>query len=460
MKQARVKPLFKKGSPLQVGNYRPVSILSVVSKILEKSIYCQLKEFLQYNNMLYEFQSGFRSKFPTDTCLIHLLDQIRDNNSKGLYTGMIMLDLQKAFDTVDHQILCSKLDIMGIDSTWFKSYLTGRSQVVGCGGVLSKLEGISCGVPQGSILGPLLFLCYVNNMSTSIDDDCKLILYADDSAILYTHRDTKVISSKLGKVLENCSDWLIDNKLSLHLGKTECILFGPSRKLKSEGQFEVKCHNHVIKASDHVKYLGVTIDKYLRCDLIVNEIIKKVNARLKFLYRNGAWLNNRSRSTLASALIQCYFDYCSSAWYESLSKSFKKKLQILQNKTIRFVQNLGPRASIDCKVFESVNTLCVADRVRQLRLNHVFNIVHGLAPNYLCENFNQNNNNTRGASNLNFNVPRVGAYNSSNFYYHAILDWNALPLEAKSTTNKSGFKFLVKSHLSQEAIRRENSDFS
>ena len=122
------------------------------------------------------------------------------------------------------------------------------------------------------------------------------------------------------------------------------ILFGPSRKLKSESQFEVKCHNHVIKASDHVKYLGVTIDKYLRCDLIVNEIIKKVNARLKFLYRNGAWLNNRSRSTLASALIQCYFDYCSSAWYESLSKSFKKKLQILQNKTIRFVQNLGSKS--------------------------------------------------------------------------------------------------------------------
>ena len=142
-------------------------------------------------------------------------------------------------------------------------------------------------------------------MSTSIDDDCKLIFYADDSAIIYTHRDTKVISAKLDKVLENCFDWLVDNKLSLHLGKNECDLFGPSRKFKSGGQFEVKCHNHVIKASDHVKYLGVTIDKYLRCDLIVNEIIKIVNARLKFLYRNGASLNNRSRSTLASALIQC-----------------------------------------------------------------------------------------------------------------------------------------------------------
>ena len=125
MKQARVKPFFKKGSPLQVGNYRPVSILSIVSKILEKSIYCQLKEFLQINHMLYEFQSGFRSKFSTDTCLIHLLDQITawDNNSKGLFTGMIMLDLQKAFDTVDHEMLCSELDIMGIDSLWSKSYL-------------------------------------------------------------------------------------------------------------------------------------------------------------------------------------------------------------------------------------------------------------------------------------------------------------------------------------------------
>ena len=194
-----------------------------------------------------------------------------------------------------------------------------------------------------------------------------------------------------------------------------------------------------------------------------NHICVQVSSR--FVNKDGCsclidWTFSTSLQLLNRFCWTWHEAYCSSAWYESLSKSFKKKLQILQNKTIRFVQNLGPRASIDCKVFESVNTLCVADRVRQLRLNHVFNIVHGLAPNYLCEHFNQNNNNTRGASNLNFNVPRVGAYNSSNFYYHAILDWNALPLEAKSTTNKSGFKFLVKSHLSQEAIRRENSDFS
>ena len=102
MKMARIKPLYKKNSPLDVGNYRPVSILSIVSKILERSVHTQLSEFLCENNLLFEFQSGFRDRYSTDTCLIHLLDYIRDNNAKGLYTGMVMLDLQKAFDTVDH----------------------------------------------------------------------------------------------------------------------------------------------------------------------------------------------------------------------------------------------------------------------------------------------------------------------------------------------------------------------
>ena len=115
-------------------------------------------------------------------------------------------------------------------------------------------------MPQGSILGPLLFLIYVNDMSTSIDKNCKLILYADDSAIFFAHKDPHLISEKLGSVLNQCSTWLIDNKLSLHLGKTECILFGPKRKLKYFQNFTICCNNHVINATEHVKYLGVYID--------------------------------------------------------------------------------------------------------------------------------------------------------------------------------------------------------
>ena len=135
-------------------------------------------------------QSGFRNSYSTDTCLIHLMDHIRNNSAKGLYTGMIMIDLQKAFDTVDHQLLCKKLEIMGVTNTeWFMSYLTGRQQTVSVNNVFSDFNIVNCGVPQGSILGPLLFLCYVNDMTISISSECKLILYADDSAILlFTQR--------------------------------------------------------------------------------------------------------------------------------------------------------------------------------------------------------------------------------------------------------------------------------
>ena len=288
MKYARVKPLFKKNNHLEVGNYRPVSILSIVYKILERSVYKQLVELLQENKMLYHLQSGFRQKYSTDTCLIYLLDYLRTNNAKGLYTWMIMLDLQKAFDTVDHNILCSKLKVMGAQSVdWFESYLTGRVQFASVNSTFSEPMNVSCGVPQGSILEPLFFFTYVNDMSISIDGDCKLILYADDSAILYTHIYTNIISSKLGNVLEKCSDWLTDNKLSLHLGKTKCMLFGPKRKIRQIKNFYVKCYEHVITSTEVVKYIGVHIDKYLNFENIVSNIVSKVNGRHQFVYRNA-----------------------------------------------------------------------------------------------------------------------------------------------------------------------------
>ena len=452
MKQARVKPLFKKNSPLDVGNYRPVSILSIVSKVLERSVYNQLYGFLQTNGLLYELQSGFRSKYSTDSCLIHLLDFIRGNNDKGLYTGMIMLDLQKAFDTVDHTILCDKLEGIGVLSVnWFKSYLSDRIQYVSLKGQVSDPCNVSCGVPQGSILGPLLFLLYVNDMSTSIDEDCKLLLYADDSAILFVHKDVDFISVKLGKVLEKCSDWLIDNRLSLHLGKTECMLFGPPRKLATVTDFHIRCYDTVIKSTEVVKYLGVQIDRYLKFDYVVNSIVNKVNARLKFMYRNAKCLDFQSRLTICTALIQCHFDYASSAWFSSIGKTQIKRLQVAQNKMIRFILDLGPRVTISEEYLEKVKMLRIADRVTQLRLNHVFNIVNGSAPSYLTQNFVFNEGRTRGANSRNFVIPGHNQCSKNSFTYCAIKDWNKLPTNIKSCNIKATFKPLVKNFLKGEA---------
>ena len=249
------------------------------SKILEKTaVYIQLESYLVENNIIYEYQSGFRSSFSTDTCLIHLLDHIKMENAKGLYTGIILLVLQKAFDTVDHKFLCIKLKLMGIASTkWFESYLSNRSQLVNVGKINSDTANVTCGVSQRSILGPLLFLCYVNDMVTSIDPDCKLLLYADDSTILFSLTDPDQTAIKLGKVLESCSEWLIDNKLSLHLGKTEGILFGSKMKLRKVKDFQIVCNNHKIDTTTSVKYPGLNVDNLLSGEIVVNNIISKVN---------------------------------------------------------------------------------------------------------------------------------------------------------------------------------------
>jgi hypothetical protein len=152
-------------------------------EILGKCVHVQLIEFLSHSH-LYTYQLGFRNKFSTDTCLIHMLDFIRSNNCKGLFTGMVKLDLQKAFNTVDHTIICDEWNVLRALSTeWLKSYLSYRQQQVHINNISSKFNSINCSVSQGAILGPLLFLTYINDISVSVDGNCKLILFDDDSAI-------------------------------------------------------------------------------------------------------------------------------------------------------------------------------------------------------------------------------------------------------------------------------------
>jgi hypothetical protein len=287
LKSARVVPLHKKNSKTSVGNYRPVSILSVVSKVFEKVVYSQLNNYLQHSNLLYSLQSGFRSNYSTDTCLIHLLDHLRSQSDKGNFTGMVMLDLQKAFDTVNHEILFSKLSAMGVDHSsvnWFKSYLQNRTQVVEVKGTMSDYMPISCGVPQGSILGPLLFLVYVNDLPASVK--CKTVLYADDSALLVSGKDVSEIEQTLSSELQSVCNWLVDNKLSIHLGKTESILFGSCRKLKDKIGLHITCNGSNILAKSEVKYLGVSIDQSFTGNNIASNVVSKSTAKLKNLYRN------------------------------------------------------------------------------------------------------------------------------------------------------------------------------
>ncbi len=184
LKEALVTALYKKGDKLNITNYRPVSFLCTVSKIPERAIYTQVEQYLKENYILYKYQSGFRGLYSAETCLIHLTYHIRIQMAYGSYTGMVLLDLQKAFDTVDHVILCEKGEAMSIGFiNWFKSCLSERTQKVKIGGTVSGSMSITCGVPQGSILDPLLFLCSVNNMPMSVK--CKLYCYKQTTVYSY-----------------------------------------------------------------------------------------------------------------------------------------------------------------------------------------------------------------------------------------------------------------------------------
>ena len=199
-------------------------------------------EYLTDSNILYKYQSGFRKNHSADTSLSYLTNKIMTDFDSGLLTGMIFIDLQKAFDTINHDILLKKMASLGFSShsiKWFQSYLSNRSFRVNIENKYFSTAKIDCGVPQGSILGPLLFLLHVNDMKHAVD--CDLFLYADDSCLVYQHRDVSKIEQNLNKNFSNICDCFVDNKLNIHFGedKSKSILFGTKQKLNKTGSLNI-----------------------------------------------------------------------------------------------------------------------------------------------------------------------------------------------------------------------------
>ena len=447
-KKARVKPLFKKGSRLDAGNYRPVSILPVLSKILERAVNDQLNGYLVQKNLLYDFQSGFRKGFSTDTCLMNLNDFILSERSKGNFTGMVMIDLQKAFDCVDHGLLLRKLSALGISSTdWFRSYLGDRLQCTQVSGIDSNFSEVTCGVPQGSILGPTLFLCYINDMADALN--CRLSLYADDSALVHSGADPDEIANFLSNELSICQKWLIDNRLSLHLGKTECVLFGSKRRIRPEVTFDVKLENTSVNRVTSVKYLGIHLDQFFDFSVHVEGLLKKARGKLQFLYRYSDYLKQPARRLLCQALIFSSLEYCSSSWYNSLSASLRESLNVIQRKCARFTLSLSHRGHVGPKELTGLSWLPFPLRVKYFNLVHTFKVKAGLSPSYLSENFTNvssvHSYNLR-QSGLNFSLAKCSSPIGT-FSREAISGWNSLPSDLKSIRSLPLFKTRLKTFL-------------
>jgi hypothetical protein len=294
----------------------------------------------------------------------------------------------------------------------------------------------------------------------------KLLLYADDSGILVTGKSKNQIETVLTSELETVSEWLICNKLSLHLGKTESILFGSKPKIRSHSGMEISCNGKIIDAVHSVKYLGATLDQSLSGEPMARSVISKANARLKFLYRKRDFLTQHTRKLLVTSLIQCHFDYACSFWYQSLTQLLKNRLQTTQNKLVRFVLNMDSMSHVGPGQFRYLKWLPVEKRVNQIILGHVFKVKSGIAPDYLGEHFNPVHSlhthrtrfrvtscpNPDDPSMLNFNdsgcfcIPKVKGFGKKSFAYQGCVLWNNLPQLIRNITVFKHFKEAVKLH--------------
>ena len=448
-KIAKLKPLYKKGNKLKPENYRPISILPLVSKVFEKIIHNQTQLYLDDNNILYKFQSGFRKNYSTDNNLAYLNDKILNGFEKSLYTGMVLIDLQKAFDTIDHNIFLKKLKCLGFADPsieWFKSYLECRYFRVNIDNVYSEKQILSCGVPQGSILGPLIFLIYINDMAQAVD--CNLYLFADDSCLVHTGDDIKEINENLNKNFNAICDWLVENKLSIHFGheKTKSILFGSKRKLKNEDKLNIRRGDIEIKQYSKVTYLGCILDENMSGEHMATKVLQTINSRLRFLNRNKKVLNQALKRMLCNALIQPHFDYACQAWYPNLTKTLSTKIQCAQNKCVRFCLNLNSHTHLDKKHFEEINWLPVPERTNQRVCASVYKYFNKLAPSYMSDIFipQKTSINTRNSMyRLKTQIKKSKMGQKSLSFLGPKL-WNILPDEIKSSKNTNSFKHEMK----------------
>ena len=279
LKLAKIIPIHKRGCKLDHVNYRPISLLSVVSKIFEKVLYKRMYSFLSNEKLIFDKQYGFRSNYSTTHALISLTERLKTYLDSGHIVAGVFIDLEKAFDTVNHKILCEKLNYYGFrggSNQLIRSYLENRKQYVSINGFDSLTKPINCGVPQGSTLGPLLFLIYINDFRYSLQKtECGH--FADDTFTTFASKNIKTIETVMNYELKLASQWMKLNKLSLNTDKTKLILFHSRYLTFNPIHLSIKLDKVKLFPVEHLKYLGMFLDNHLTWEYHINQLSKKLS---------------------------------------------------------------------------------------------------------------------------------------------------------------------------------------
>ena len=397
LKIALIKPIYKSGEKDVFGNYRPISILPYISKLLEKIIHTRLMDFLTENSIINQSQFGFQKGLSTYMPILLLQENITKAFEKGNATCGIYLDLKKAFDTVDIKILVDKIEKYGIKNSALKilrSYLSERKQCVKINERISGLLNTNIGVPQGSILGPLLFIIYINDLPNVLSNGTCL-LYADDTAIFFEGDDEEQLQKSVNEEMLKINNWMQINKLSLNMNKTVGQLYSNNSKVKD---ITVTMNNIKIKFVETVKYLGIFIDSKLTwCDHITS-LASVISRNVGILYRSSFVLGREPLLLLYNSLILAHINYCCVVWGLTFP-SLLHKIEILQKKAVRIITASGRLAHSE-PLFKSLKVLKIMDIAKQQAIILLHKKTQGTLPYTLDRLFEMNESHSIATRNI------------------------------------------------------------
>ena len=387
IKIAKVIPIYKAKSPSLYTNYRPISLLPSISKIIEKVVHKRVYNFLNCNNIFYNSQYGFRPKYSTIHAITELTTNIQqslDNNCDSLG---VFLDLSKAFDTINHDTLLKKLHhygVRGLALDWFRSYLSNRKQFVNFKNVNSEMQAVTCGVPQGSVLGPLLFIIYTNDLPNALRHS-RCILFADDTTLYYSSKNMQNTITKISEDLNNLTEWFKANKLSLNVSKTNYIIFSRSNHIVTD---TLKIGDEIINNVSNTKFLGVIIDSRLNWHEHIKYCKNKMTSGLYILNCVKRLLASEHLKSIYHTLVHPYINYGLILW-GSANKTNTNKIQTTQNKSVRAI-TLSKYNETVRPIFKTLHILPV-DSLYQLHISKfMYQFTKKNLPKPLLNLFTQN----------------------------------------------------------------------
>ena len=452
-KLAKVTPIYKeKGDRSDVGNYRPISCIGHIPKIFEREIHQQLLHYFQENKYISIDQSAFLKQHNTQTALHRVIDDCIDNICSSTYTGICSFDIKKCFDTIDHDLLLIKMKYYGIcnnELEWFKTYLSKRSQIVKCNGNLSDVRNFSVGVPQGSVLGPFLFVIFINDISQNVGLGTAN-LFADDT-LIYCHGNTEnEVNEKLQSCVNIVSDWYEKNNIVINADKSCCMLVR-SRYQNCNDNFSISIGNSQLKSVESMNYLGLEIEKHLSWNKYVDKLCKKLAFKISRLSRLRKSTPKNILIMIYNSTVQTCIDYSISVW--GCTGNFNiDRVQRFQNYAARIIENNFDYVNTrGINLVKKLGWMNVRQRLLYFQTLLIFKSIHGLAPEYLNNNvimdFEISKKITR-KHNMNLYLPFPECQFQKNMlFYRGARDWNALPGHIKDCHELDKFKKVLKYYI-------------